>query len=81
MNNCPGVRGNAVVVGGGAVLLASTLGGRYLSLFICHLFQPSNFNDVGGKGIFSAFILFAVFFLKISHTNKYKTIVLEANGL
>ena len=49
MNNCPGVRGNAVVVGGGAVLFASTLGGGYISLSICHLLQTSNSNDVGEK--------------------------------
>ena len=70
-----------MVVGGGAVLLASTLGGGYISLSICHLFQPSNFNDVGGERDFLCFYFVCCVFIKISHTNKYKTIVLEANGL
>ena len=73
MNNCPGVRGNAVVVGGGAVLFAGSLGGGYFSLSVCHLFQTSNSNDVGVKGIFSAVIYNRQqCFLKISHNNKYR---------
>ena len=61
-----------MVVGGGAVLFASTLGGGYISLSMCHLLQTSNSNDVGEKVIFSAVIYNRQqCFLKISHNNKY----------